>query len=147
MLKAVGALALSGAFLFAAAAPALADPAPRSDQHSDQRSALRSDQRPEQRSALRVLVAEKGGETKAVTLTCDRDGGTHPSPRAACRLLRKAGGDPARLAASPGQVCTKELRPHAVVVAGMWRGKPVVFGRVYSNACLMRAAGGAVFTL
>ncbi|WP_049569583.1 SSI family serine proteinase inhibitor [Nonomuraea sp. SBT364] len=129
MSKAVGALALSGAFLFAAAAPApaLAERDPR--------------------SALRILVAEKGGEPKAVTLTCDRDGGTHPSPRAACRLLRKAGGDPGRLAASPGQICTRELRPHAVVVAGTWRGKPVIFGRVYSNPCLMRAAGGAVFTL
>jgi hypothetical protein len=127
MMKVAGALALCGAFLFTAASPALADRAPR--------------------STLRILVAEKGGETKAVTLRCDRDGGDHPAPREACRLLRRAGGDPARLNAAPGQVCTRELRPHAVVVAGMWRGKTIIFGRVFGNPCLMRAAGGAVYAL
>jgi hypothetical protein len=122
------AVALCGAFLATAAAPpALAERDPR--------------------STLRILVAVKQGETKAVTLTCDRAGGGHPTPRAACRLLRQVHGDPALLNVTPDAVCTRELRPHAVVVAGMWRGEPVSFGRVYANACLLRAAGGAVFAL
>jgi hypothetical protein len=122
------AVALCGALLTtAAASPALAERDPR--------------------STLRILVAVKQGETKAVTLTCDRAGGDHPAPRAACRLLRQVHGDPARLNVTPDAACTRELRPHAVVVAGMWRGEPVSFGRVYANACMVRAAGGAVFAL
>ncbi|MET8000345.1 SSI family serine proteinase inhibitor [Nonomuraea glycinis] len=130
------AVALCGALLAtAAASPALAERDPR--------------------STLRILVAVKQDETKsvkqretkAVTLTCERAGGDHPEPRAACRLLRRVHGDPARLDVTPDAACTRELRPHAVVVAGMWRGKPVSFGRVYGNACLLRAAGGAVFAL
>jgi hypothetical protein len=122
------AVALCGTFLVtAAASPAGAERDPK--------------------STLRIVLAVKQGETKAVTLTCDRPGGDHPAPRAACRLLRQVNGDPAALNVTPGAVCTRELRPHAVVVAGMWRGEPVSFGRVYANACLVRAAGGAVFAL
>ncbi|WP_336205788.1 SSI family serine proteinase inhibitor [Nonomuraea sp. LPB2021202275-12-8] len=131
MMKVVAAITLCGAFLVtAAASPALAERAPR--------------------STLRIVVATKDGPTKAATLICGRDarqGGDHPSPRAACRLLRQVDGDPARLNVVPDPVCTRELRPHAVVVAGMWRGRPVSFGHVYGNACLVNAAGGAVFAL
>ncbi len=122
------AVALCGALLATvAASPALAERDPR--------------------STLRILVAVKQGETKAVTLTCDRAGGDHPAPRAACHLLRQVHGDLSRLNVTPDAVCTHELRPHAVVVTGMWRGRPVSFGRVYANACLVQAAGGAVFAL
>lgn len=128
----VTAVALCGALVTTAAVPVTASPA-------------LAERDP--RSTLRILVAVKQGETKAVTLTCDRAGGDHPAPRAACRLLRQVHGDPARLDVTPDAVCTRELRPHAVVVAGMWGGEPVSFGRVYANACLVRAAGGAVFAL
>ena len=133
------AVALCGALLAtAAASPALAE--------RDPRSTLRILGRGEA-GGQQGREAVKQRETKAVTLTCDRAGGDHPAPRAACRLLRRVHGDPARLNVTPDAVCTRELRPHAVVVAGMWRGKPVSFGRVYANACLLRAAGGAVFAL
>jgi hypothetical protein len=126
MMKAVGTIVLCGAVL-ATASPALAERAPR--------------------STLRVLVSVKQGATKAVTLTCDRDGGTHPSAHAACVLLRKVKGDPSKLKVVARPACTKEYQPHAVVVAGKWRGKPVKWGHVYLNSCEMRAAGGAVFSV
>ncbi len=125
-MRAVGTIVLCGAVL-ATASPALAERAPR--------------------STLRILVAVKQGPSKAVTLTCDRDGGTHPSARAACALLRKVKGNPAKLRVVSRPVCTKQYQPHAVVVAGKWRGKPVKWGHVYLNSCQMKAAGGAVFAL
>jgi len=124
-MKAVAAVTLCGAFLLATAPPAVAAPA----------------------STLRVLIAIKGGPTKAVTLTCDPSGGDHPSPQAACRVLQKIGGDLSKLNVVPKPVCTKEMRPHAVVVAGKWKGKPVTFGHAYANYCLVKAAGGALFSL
>ena len=138
------AVALCGALLAtAAASPALAERDPRSTLRI--LVAVKQDETKSVKQGETKAVKQR--ETKAVTLTCERAGGDHPEPRAACRLLRRVHGDPARLDVTPDAVCTRELRPHAVVVAGMWRGKPVSFGRVYGNACLLRAAGGAVFAL
>ncbi|GAA3467084.1 SSI family serine proteinase inhibitor [Nonomuraea roseola] len=125
-MRAIKILALTGAFMMAATAPALAE------------------QRPRASLKVAVTVADTA---KTVRLTCDRDGGNHPTPRAACRLLRAVKGKPARLEVRKNPICTKEFRPHTVEVWGAWRGKPVRFTKTYSNACLMKAAGGAVFTL
>ncbi|MFG1942840.1 SSI family serine proteinase inhibitor [Nonomuraea sp. NPDC048826] len=125
MMKAVGALVLSGALL-AVPAPAIAESAPG--------------------AVLRVLVAVKDGATREARLTCNPAGGDHRSPRKACALLRRVGGEPARLDVHADAACTREYRPAAVVVTGRWRGRPVSFGRMYSNMCLLKAAGGAVFS-
>lgn len=123
-MRSIKTVALAGAFVLAAA-PALAEHRPR--------------------ASLKVSVTV-GDTTKAVRLVCDRDGGSHPTPRAACRLLRSVKGDPARLRVKD-PICTKEFRPHTVSVRGTWRGKPVRFTRTFANECLMTSAGGALFTL
>ena len=130
MMRAAGTIVLCGAVL-ATASPALAEPIPR----------------PTPQSTLRIIVTVKRGPTKAALLTCDPDGGTHPAPAAACALLRKVNGDPAKLNVVPDPVCTDEYEPHAVLVRGRWRGRAVKWAHVYTNSCHMKAAGGAVFTL
>ena len=128
MMRAVSTIVLCGGFLASAAPPpVLAAAAPKGE--------------------LRILVAIKDGETKAVTLNCDPDGGDHPTPRPACALMRKVKGDPAKLKVSSKPVCANEVQPHAVVVVGKWRGHVVKWGHNFANGCLMKAAGGAVFTL
>lgn len=146
MLKRVGALVLCGT-LVAAPAHAADAGAPRTTSGTTPGTSSQTASGTAPRTTLRVLVAVKNGPSRAATLTCDPAGGDHPAPRAACRLLRAAGGDPARLDVRPNAICTHEFRPHAVVVSGKWRGRAVSFGRVYPNACLMRSAGGAVFAL
>ncbi|WP_431902963.1 SSI family serine proteinase inhibitor [Nonomuraea sp. bgisy101] len=124
-MRSITTLALAGAIVLAAASPALAGHRPL--------------------ASLKVSVTVAGA-TKSAGLLCDRDGGDHPSPRTACRLLRAVKGDPARLRVKD-PVCTREYRPHVVSVRGTWRGRPVSFTTTFANACLMKSAGGAVFTL
>ncbi|NRQ30996.1 hypothetical protein HII36_03995 [Nonomuraea sp. NN258] len=128
MMRSLSTLALCGAFVFAAASPpAIAAAEPK--------------------AKLKVVVAVKNGTTKTDWLYCNPDGGTHPAAKAACGLLRKAKGDPAKVNVNPRPVCTKELTPHAVVVAGMWRGKPVRYATIFGNECLMKARTGALLSL
>lgn len=121
------AIALSGAFLMSAAVPAVADQGPR--------------------AVLKVRLAIAGEKVRTVKLTCDRDGGSHPTPRAACRLLRAVDGRPGELELESHPTCTREFRPHMVAIWGQWRGKQVKFSHVYANECVMKAAGGAAFTI
>jgi hypothetical protein len=125
MMRAVGTIALCGAFVLGASSPSLA--------------AQRTP-----KAELKVVVGVKGGQTKGVYLNCNPDGGTHANAHAACNLLRKVGGDPAKLNVSPKATCGKEIVPHAVVIVGKWHGKTVKWGKIYSNACVMKAAGGAL---
>ncbi|MFG6191218.1 SSI family serine proteinase inhibitor [Nonomuraea sp. JJY05] len=127
MMRALGALALCGAFLLGASAPALATPHPKAE--------------------LKIVDAAKGGETRTVWLYCGPAGGTHPNARAACQLLEKVDGHPERLNVTPNAICTKELQPHAVVVAGQWHGRAVQWAKVFGNGCTMKAAVGAVVSL
>lgn len=126
MMRAVRLVALSGAFLMAAASPAAAEHQPKAQ--------------------LSITVAVGENAPKSVTLTCDHDGGTHPTPRRACRLLRIAKGDPARLVRDHA-VCTREFMPHRVTVKGVWHGETVDFTRTFGNACLMKAGGDAVYAI
>ncbi|MEU4228182.1 SSI family serine proteinase inhibitor [Nonomuraea sp. NPDC026600] len=125
MMRAAGTIVLCGAVL-ATASPALADPRPQ--------------------ATLRIVVVVKDRPPKAVLLTCDPDGGGHPTPAAACELLRKVDGDPAKLNVVPNPVCTDEYERHTVLVGGRWRGRMIKWSHTYSNSCRMKAAGGAVFT-
>jgi hypothetical protein len=125
MMRAVGTIALCGAFVLGGSAPSFAAPK-------------------EPKAVFRITVAAKGTPAKSVYLNCMPDGGTHPAAHAACNLLRQVGGDPAKLNVSPKAACTKELKPAGVVIIGMWNGKPVKWGKVYGNSCLMKAGSGAL---
>ncbi|WP_158088574.1 SSI family serine proteinase inhibitor [Thermoactinospora rubra] len=96
-------------------------------------------------AVLMITVTTGAAHAKSALLICGPAAGTHPKARAACRVLRKAGGDPARLS-HRGAVCTKELRQHTVTVRGRWHGKRVAFMRTFGNECLMTAEGGALYT-
>ncbi|SEG35634.1 Subtilisin inhibitor-like [Nonomuraea solani] len=128
MMRAAGTLVLCGAFLVGASSPATAAAPPPKVQ-------------------LKIVDSVKGGPTKTVWLHCAPIGGTHPSARAACRLLQQVKGDPRQLNVAPNASCTQEVKPHAVVVVGRWFGKRVHWAKVFSNGCVMRAATGAVTAL
>ncbi|GGS69508.1 SSI family serine proteinase inhibitor [Nonomuraea spiralis] len=128
MMRAVGTIALCGAFVLGASSPSLA--APRTP-----------------KVVLKITVAVKNGPTKGAWLNCSPDGGTHPSAHAACELLRKVGGDPAKLNVSPKASCGKEVEPRAVMILGKWNDKTIKWGKVYANACMMKAGGGAVLSI
>lgn len=125
-MKILTVLAMSAALALGATAPALADPMPRAN--------------------LKIVIAPQGAPTQSVTLTCGPAGGTHPTPRAACRVLRQVHGDPSKLT-SDGAVCTKEYQPHTVAVIGRWHGRRIAYLTMFNNACLMRAAGKELYTL
>ncbi|MEV1169017.1 SSI family serine proteinase inhibitor [Nonomuraea sp. NPDC049784] len=99
------------------------------------------------KAQLKVGIAVKGGSPTTVRLQCGPAGGTHPDARAACQLLEKVDGHPERLNVSPDAACTRELQPQAVAISGRWDGKKVRWGKVFDNACLVKAATGEVFTL
>ena len=98
------------------------------------------------RASLKISVAVGTATAKTVKLTCNRDGGTHPTPRPACRLLRAVKGNPAKLGDGGDAICTREYNPQTATVRGKWRGKRVDFTRTYANPCMMKAAGGPLFT-
>ncbi|MFC4113517.1 SSI family serine proteinase inhibitor [Nonomuraea zeae] len=127
MMRAVGTIALCGAFLLGASSPATAAPDPKVQ--------------------LKIVDAAKGGPTKTVWLHCAPVGGTHPNAKAACRLLEKVNGEPGRLNVSPKAACTQEVKPHAVAVIGRWHGKVVHWAKVFHNSCQVRAATGAVLAI
>ncbi|MEQ4719812.1 SSI family serine proteinase inhibitor [Nonomuraea sp. B19D2] len=126
MIRALGTLALCGLIMLGTSSPAMAA-------------------RP--KAQLKIAVAVKGGETKTVRLHCGPAGGNHPNARAACELLEQVQGDPKQLNVSPDAACTHELQPHAVGVKGQWYGKPVRWGKVFDNGCLVEAVTGAVAAL
>ncbi|MFI6485685.1 SSI family serine proteinase inhibitor [Nonomuraea sp. NPDC050663] len=126
-MKALKILLTAGLLLTAAATPAMA----AEGQH-----------RP--KASLKITIAAEGAAAESVRLTCGWPGGSHPTPRAACRVLNKVKGNPARLS-NPGAICTKEFRPHKVTVKGRWYGKRVDFTRTFGNNCLMVSEGGALY--
>ncbi|MFB4281827.1 MULTISPECIES: SSI family serine proteinase inhibitor [unclassified Nonomuraea] len=129
MMRAAAAIALCGTFLIGGSSPATAAPDPKPGVQ------------------LKIVNAVKGGQTKTVWLHCAPVGGTHPNPRAACRLLEQVNGKPAQLAVAPNTACTREFEPHAVVVVGRWHRQVVKWAKVFPNSCEVRAATGAVASL
>ncbi|MCK2217496.1 SSI family serine proteinase inhibitor [Actinomadura sp. ATCC 31491] len=127
MKRAIGTMALCAAFL-ACASPAPAQAA-----------------RPP-KGKLKIVVAVKGSPTKGVTLRCSPDGGTHPHPKAACDVLRTYKGDLNGMHVPKANSCGPEVQPYAVVVKGTWNGKKVEWSKGYRNACVMKAAGGALLS-
>ncbi len=83
-----------------------------------------------------VLVVDDGaGATTTWTLSCDPAGGTHPTPAAACRVLRDHGAT-ALPPVRKDVACTQVYGgPQRATITGTWQGKPVrsSFSRV--NGC------------
>ncbi|MBF8190475.1 proteinase inhibitor I4 serpin [Nonomuraea sp. K274] len=129
MFRAAGTLVLCGALALGASSPVQAAPAPTP------------------KVQLKIVDSVKGGATKTVWLHCGPVGGDHPNARAACRLLQRVDGDPAKLNVTPDATCTKELQPHVAAVVGRWHGKVVRWAKVFPNGCLMKAAAGKVLAL
>lgn len=95
--------------------------------------------------ALSVRPAETAaGPVRHAVLTCDPDGGTHPSAATACDDLRSVGGDLSALTAQDG-ICTREYRPVTAVATGVWQGRPLSYRATFANRCILLLATGDVF--
>ncbi len=116
-------LALSVLLLAAAASPAAAARAGRSE--------------------LRLSYMADSGHAAAVVLRCDPAGGPHPKKGKACQALGKVQGDPARLRAK-NLMCTLEYAPITATVEGTWRGRQVTWSHVFGNGCDLGRTMGAV---
>ncbi|GGM78167.1 subtilase-type protease inhibitor [Thermopolyspora flexuosa] len=126
-MKAITMVALGAALLLAAAPGATADSTPKSEM-------------------TLTVTRPDGSNPQSVTLTCDPDGGTHPSPREACDLLRSVDGEIGLLRRSPGTACTREYAPRLASARGVWRRtKQFAVTRTYSNRCEMLATTGVLF--
>jgi len=69
-----------------------------------------ADHRPSSR--LSLTVEGPRGASTTVRLECRPAGGSHPTPRSACREIARAGGDFESLPGSPEMIaCTMEYRP------------------------------------
>lgn len=91
------------------------------------------------------LSITQRGATRTVTLTCAPDGGTHPSPAAACARLASAWGDPAMIAPKPGVFCVALWDPVTANATGIYFGRPISYTRTFSNMCWLNVATWEVF--
>ncbi|HEU5474795.1 MAG TPA: SSI family serine proteinase inhibitor [Actinophytocola sp.] len=81
---------------------------------------------------------------RAVVLTCDPAGGTHPDPVTACAKLAAVDGDLDRLTPL-NLACPLIFAPVTVRAVGDWQGAPVEFEETYENDCVARDRSGGVF--
>lgn len=83
---------------------------------------------------------------KVAVLVCDPAAGTHPDASAACDAIATANGDFNALPSEPDAICTMIYAPATATATGLWHGRSVNFEKTYSNACLMQAETGPVFS-
>lgn len=83
---------------------------------------------------------------KVALLLCDPAGGTHPDAAAACDDIDAANGDFNALPGVPDTICTFIYAPVTATATGLWHGMPVTFQKTYSNACVLQAETGPVFS-
>ena len=103
-----------------------------------------ADHRPSSR--LSLTVEGPRGASTTVRLECRPAGGSHPTPRSACREIARAGGDFESLPGSPEMIaCTMEYRPVTASARGRWNGERVRWQRQYPNPCTLLSATGVVF--
>jgi hypothetical protein len=84
---------------------------------------------------LTIVIDDGTGAKTTWTLTCDRAGGSHPDPDAACRALQ-ARGATALPPVRKDVACTQVYGgPQRATISGTWHGQPVrsSFSRV--NGC------------
>ena len=92
---------------------------------------------------LLITVTPHDGGAYSTRLTCDPDGGLHPNPPAACRVLRAVDGYVENLNVDPGP-CPLIWDPVDVEVNGRWYDMPVEFAAEFPNGCAMRRKLGPV---
>lgn len=86
-----------------------------------------------------------------VTLTCNPDGGTHPTPRDACDSLRRVNGHFELLPWHPTIGCPDVWDPHTARATGYWQSAPrgpirtVRYEETFGNRCEAAAATDLVF--
>jgi hypothetical protein len=97
-------------------------------------------------SRLSLTVEGPRGASAIVRLECRPAGGTHPTPRPACREIDRAAGDFDKLPGSPEMTaCTMEYRPVTASARGRWNGEWVRWQRQYPNRCALLSKTGVVF--
>ncbi|MGG7568883.1 SSI family serine proteinase inhibitor [Streptomyces sirii] len=82
---------------------------------------------------------------ESVLLECNPPGGAHPQAGKACAALNRVNGDLRKLKANAGSVCPKIYQPVTVVARGEWKGRNVLYRKVFGNECELQSATGAVF--
>ncbi|MFI0424935.1 SSI family serine proteinase inhibitor [Spongiactinospora sp. 9N601] len=83
------------------------------------------------------------GRVVSTSLSCDPDNRTHPNPKPACDVLRKAGGDFGRIQPIH-RPCPHVIDPVVVNVDGFWRGSGFEYEREFINRCVADATLGDV---
>lgn len=104
--------------------------------------------------AAQVKLTISGGtsmptEPVTVLLTCDPDGGDHPTPDAACESLRAVDGNFKELPDQSGN-CTAEVDPRTVTAVGYWTDvdgevQLVDYEETFVNRCAARLGTDGVF--
>ncbi|MCW2640681.1 MAG: Subtilisin inhibitor-like protein 5 [Dactylosporangium sp.] len=98
-------------------------------------------------TALFLTVADgEGGDvvSRAVVLTCDPAGGSHPAAQQACNELAAVTGDIDALSEGPDN-CIMIYDPVTVTAEGWWQGHVRSFRATYVNSCLLYRQTRAVF--
>ncbi|MBP2474491.1 hypothetical protein JOF53_003363 [Crossiella equi] len=100
---------------------------------------------PESSLTLSIGPYEGAAAERTVSLTCDPDEGTHPTPALACQDLVKAGGDITKVG-DPHTACTDHLEdPKIGIARGRWQGRVVDQQVVFGNPCEFATRSGYVF--
>ncbi|WP_068756299.1 SSI family serine proteinase inhibitor [Thermobifida cellulosilytica] len=93
---------------------------------------------------IQPLEGTPSSQGDVLTLECGPDGGTHPTPEAACDSLRAVDGDfealPTRFA-----LCPPVIWPVRFIAVGHWDGRGVYYSRVMGDRCSGSAATDGVF--
>ncbi|NKE63238.1 hypothetical protein FXN61_43550 [Lentzea sp. PSKA42] len=92
-----------------------------------------------------TVTPENQSATSAFTLTCNPDGGNHPSADAACAEIEAANGDFSALPGEPDLLCTYIYDPVTVSATGRWMGQDVNYTQTFPNTCELIRATGSVF--
>jgi cytochrome c1 len=92
-----------------------------------------------------LTMTKSGSVNRQVTLECNPDGGTHPTPVDACAKITAVGGHLELLTSAPGVLCTADWNPVTVTVTGFWQFQWVSFSKTYSNDCVASVGSNYVF--
>jgi hypothetical protein len=96
---------------------------------------LSSAQSPD-RTSLAIAVENPAGGWRSYTLTCGPDGGTHPMPQLACRVLEVADGPfQSQTAWEQGRRCFPLPSNQHAVITGTWRGDQVAVKYDQTSTC------------
>jgi Subtilisin inhibitor-like len=84
---------------------------------------------------LTIVVNDGSGKTSTWRLACDPPGGSHPDPKAACRVL-KANGAAALPPVPEDKICTQIYGgPETATITGTWEGKQVLSQFARNDGC------------